>query len=129
MERKLGHHLICEIKNCTFEKLNNEKEITDLMLKACVDGGAGILGHVTHKFNPQGVTVVIGLSESHCSLHSYPEYGYAACDVFTCGDHVDTYKILNDIIDGLGGCGYIIELDRGIPKDCIINKTYKLNKN
>jgi len=117
LKMKLGHHLICEVTDCTFDALNNEIEIVNLVLKACVDGGAGILGHVSHKFVPQGITVVVGLSESHCSIHTYPEYGYAAVDVFTCGDNVDTHKILTDIIRGLGGKGYIKEHERGIPQE------------
>jgi S-adenosylmethionine decarboxylase len=115
-KKKLGHHLICEVKDCSFDVLNNEVDLVNLLLKSCIDGGAGILGHVSHKFEPQGVTVVVGLSESHCSIHTYPEFGYAAVDVFTCGDHVDTHKILNDIVLGLGGRGFIEEHSRGIPE-------------
>lgn len=115
MERKLGHHFVCEAVDCNKELLDNQVEITNIMLKACIDGGAGILGHVSHKFSPQGVTVVVGLSESHASIHTWPEYGYAMLDVCTCGD-VDPKGILEKIVGFLGGIPVIKEIERGIPK-------------
>lgn len=114
MKKKLGHHFVCEAVNCDSKLLDNQVEITNIMLKSCVEGKAGILGHVSHKFTPQGVTVVVGLSESHASIHTWPEYGYAMLDVCTCGD-VDPKGILESIVKFLGGTAYIKEIERGIP--------------
>lgn len=117
MEKKLGHHLICEATDCNAKILDNEIELTNIMLKACIDGGAGVLGHVTHKFTPQGVTVVVALSESHCSIHTYPEYNFAMMDVFTCGTTINPKDILEEIVKFLGGKPHIKEIERGIPKE------------
>lgn len=115
IEIKLGHHLVCEATDCSKRILDDQVELVNIMLKACVNGGAGILGHTTHKFEPQGVTVVVGLSESHASIHTWPEYGYAMLDVCTCGDKVDPKQILEEIVDALKGKAHITTYERGIP--------------
>ena len=116
LEMKLGHHLICEATNCNVEILNDEVKLVDIMLRACVAGGAGILGHVSHKFSPQGATVVVGLSESHASIHTWPEYGYAMIDVCTCGDRVKPMVIFHLIEEELNATIRVREIERGIPK-------------
>jgi S-adenosylmethionine decarboxylase proenzyme len=59
------------------------------MLTAAIKCGAVILGDSFHRFSPQGVSGVVVIAESHLSVHTWPEYGYAAVDVFTCGTTVD----------------------------------------
>lgn len=115
LTKKLGYHLICEATNCDREVLNNKNLLVDIMLEACLAGGAGILGHVAHQFTPQGVTVVVGLSESHGTLHSWPEYGYAMIDVCTCGETVKPMLILEHIKKKLNADIVVKELERGIP--------------
>jgi S-adenosylmethionine decarboxylase len=117
MKLKLGHHLICEATSCDKSILNNEMELVNIMLKACLEGGATVLGHTSHSFEPQGVTVVVGLSESHASIHTWPEHGYAMLDVCTCGEHVNPMVIFESIKKELKGNIIIKELERGIPKD------------
>ena len=63
--------------------------VKEALTQAAKSAGATLLGLITHKFEPQGVTGVALLSESHLSFHSWPEYGYASIDAFTCGDHTD----------------------------------------
>lgn len=115
LERILGHHIVAELRDCNKDDLNNTDLLLDILLNGCKNGGAGIIGHLEHKFTPHGVTVLVLLSESHASIHSYPEYGYAALDSFTCGNHVNPHIIVDYIHSKLGGNLKIKDFDRGIP--------------
>lgn len=118
MKRKLGDHIICEAELCDVDILNNDIEMTNIMLMSAIKSGAGVLGHITHKFTPQGVTVVVGLSESHVTIHSWPETGEATVDCYTCGDKVNTRKMIDMIVEGIKSKKYHIKkFDRGVPKD------------
>ena len=55
------------------------------MMTAANDVGATVVGESFHRFSPQGVTGILAIAESHISIHTWPEYGYAAADIFTCG--------------------------------------------
>jgi S-adenosylmethionine decarboxylase proenzyme len=71
---------------------------------------------VFHRYNPHGVSGVIVIAESHISLHTWPEYGYAAVDFFTCGEAVDPYKAHDYLKDKLGAsAAQVNEVRRGIP--------------
>ena len=61
--------------------------LRDTITTAAKRAGATLLNLITHRFEPQGVTGLALLAESHISIHTWPESGYAAVDVFTCGDH------------------------------------------
>lgn len=99
MENTLGKHLILELYGCNFEYLNNEDLIIQTFKNAINEAKMTLLGLQSHKFMPQGVTAVALLSESHMSIHTYPELGYAAADVFTCGDEGSPDKAMNILID------------------------------
>lgn len=60
-----------------------------------MEAGAEIRETVFHKFSPQGVSGVVVISESHLAIHTWPEYGYAAVDIFTCGDRVNPWDACN----------------------------------
>lgn len=81
----LGRHLLVEYVGCTFDALNNVDEIRELMERAAMAAQMTIVASVFHPFNPQGVTGVVVLEESHLSIHTWPEIGYAAVDFYTCG--------------------------------------------
>ena len=85
------------------------------MVKAAVDCGAVVLGDSFHRFSPQGVSGVVVIAESHLSVHTWPEYGYAAADIFTCGVTVDPQIAAEVLIEGLG-CRNpnLTEVQRGI---------------
>jgi S-adenosylmethionine decarboxylase len=85
----VGRHCIYELQGGDQHLLDNEDFIKDAMKQAAEASGATLLGIVSHKFEPQGVTAVALLSESHISIHSWPEHGYAAVDAFTCGEHTN----------------------------------------
>lgn len=94
----LGKHLLVELNDCDRELLNNLDAIRDIMLTAAVGCGATILGESFHRFSPQGVSGVIIIAESHLTIHTWPEHGYAAADVFTCGTTVVPEKAVEIII-------------------------------
>ncbi|MCT0225387.1 adenosylmethionine decarboxylase [Synechococcus sp. CS-1328] len=83
----VGKHCILELYDCTSAKLNDEAFLRTAITTAAKRAGATLLNLITHHFDPQGVTGLALLAESHISIHTWPESGYAAVDVFTCGDH------------------------------------------
>ena len=83
----VGKHCILELYDCDPAKLDNETFLRDTITTAAERAGATLLNLITHRFEPQGVTGLALLAESHISIHTWPENGYAAVDVFTCGDH------------------------------------------
>ena len=83
----IGRHYILELYQCDHAKLNDEAFIRTTITSSAKVAGATLINLVTHSFKPQGVTGLALLAESHISIHTWPEIGYAAIDVFTCGDH------------------------------------------
>ena len=80
----LGRHVIIELWGCS-EAINDASLVESAMRNAVHAANATLLDIFVHEFSPQGVTGVAVLSESHLSIHTWPEYGYVAADVFTCG--------------------------------------------
>lgn len=89
--RALGRHVLAEFYGCSPDILNNTAQIEQIMVKAALEAGAEIREVVFHEFTPQGVSGVVVISESHLAIHTWPELGYAAVDVFTCGTTVDPW--------------------------------------
>jgi len=83
----VGKHCILELYGCDSAKLDDEAFLRDTITAAAKRAGATLLNLITHRFEPQGVTGLALLAESHISIHTWPESGYAAVDVSTCGDH------------------------------------------
>ena len=111
----LGRHLLVELYDCNSEALNDLDFIRDVMIKAAIECGAVVLGDSFHRFNPQGVSGVVVIAESHLSIHTWPEYGYAAVDVFTCGTTVNPEKAAEVLIDKLGSKNHsMMEIPRGV---------------
>ena len=111
----LGRHLLVELNDCNREVLNDLGLLRDAMLTAAIECGAVILGDSFHRFSPQGVSGVVVIAESHLSVHTWPEYGYAAVDVFTCGTTVDPMKAAEVLIERLGAKSHsLTEIKRGI---------------
>ena len=81
-----SHHILAEYNQCNAEKLDDKTFLEELMLHLLNKHQFNVLGSTFHQFEPQGVTGVILLSESHASIHTWPEDGYAAVDFFTCGE-------------------------------------------
>ena len=83
----IGSHCILELFGCPSSVLDDKDAITLAIRQAAEQARSTLLGEVAHRFEPQGVTALGLLAESHISIHTWPELGYAACDVFTCGEH------------------------------------------
>jgi S-adenosylmethionine decarboxylase proenzyme len=95
--------------------LNDLDMLRDAMLDAAIKSGAVILGDSFHRFSPQGVSGVVVIAESHLSVHTWPEYGYAAVDVFTCGSTVDPQRAADVLIERLGSRNHsLTEIKRGV---------------
>lgn len=92
--KSLGIHLIVELWDCNFSKLNDSDYIAKVMVEAAEFSGATVLNSVFQNFNPQGTSGVVIIAESHLTIHSWPEHLYAAIDLFTCGSKVDPWKAL-----------------------------------
>jgi S-adenosylmethionine decarboxylase len=93
----LGRHVLAEFHGCSAEVLNDLQLIEKLMVSAALEAGAEVREVVFHKFSPQGVSGVVVISESHLAIHTWPELGYAAVDVFTCGKTVNPWVSCNYI--------------------------------
>ena len=90
-EQKLIHqskHLLLELYRCDYEKLNDESFLRCTLNRAAKLAKATVLNLISNKFEPQGVTAIALLAESHISIHTWPESNYSAIDIFTCGQNM-----------------------------------------
>jgi S-adenosylmethionine decarboxylase len=94
----MGKHYLLNLYGCDFDQLNDLDFIIETLKKAAELCDATILNVVSHQFEPNGITAILLLAESHISFHSWPENKMAACDVYTCSK-----------TDPRVGCLYIVE--------------------
>ena len=90
-EQKLSHqskHLLLELYRCDCDKLNDESFLRCTLNRAAKLANATVLNLISNKFEPQGVTAIALLAESHISIHTWPESNYSAIDIFTCGQNM-----------------------------------------
>ena len=90
-DEKLIHqskHLLLELYRCDYEKLNDESFLRCTLNRAAKLANATVLNLISNKFEPQGVTAIALLAESHISIHTWPESNYSAIDIFTCGQNM-----------------------------------------
>ncbi|HPW68473.1 MAG: adenosylmethionine decarboxylase [Desulfomonilia bacterium] len=114
MTNALGTHILAEYYDCDAEVLNNARKIEKHLNDAALEAGATIVSSAFHTFNPHGVSGFVVIAESHLSIHTWPEYGYAAVDIFTCGDTVDPWKAFDLLKETLDSVHYsTIEMKRG----------------
>ncbi len=92
MIQALGRHILVECYDCNPEILKDTDLIEEEMKEAARQAGATIVSSTFHTFSPYGVSGVVVIAESHLAIHTWPEYGYAAVDLFTCGDECDPWK-------------------------------------
>ena len=94
----LGTQILLELKRCSTTLLNDLPYIRGTLLQAASEVGATVVGQSFHQFSPHGVTGVVAIAESHLCIHTWPEYGYAAVDIFTCGDDLHPEKAVDLLI-------------------------------
>ena len=90
-DEKLIHqskHLLLELYRCDYERLNDESFLRCTLNRAAKLAKASVLNLISNKFEPQGVTAIALLAESHISIHTWPESNYSAVDIFTCGQNM-----------------------------------------
>ena len=111
----LGKHYLLELKDCNRETLNDLESLKKMLNTAATEAGATVLGDSFHQFEPQGVSGVVVIAESHLFIHTWPECGYAAVDIFTCGETVKPGKAAQMVVDQLESKNHsILEIQRGI---------------
>ena len=116
----LGTHVMLELRDCNPQLLDDLAYIKDVMIRAADGVGAQILGESFHQFYPQGVTGIVAIAESHLCIHTWPEYGYAAADIFTCGTSIKPQEAAQFIIDQLESQEpSIVEVKRGISPQLV----------
>lgn len=89
--KALGRHVLLELHECDCDILRDPVRIEQIMKESAEAAGATIVQSVFHQFSPFGVSGVVVIAESHLAIHTWPEYGYAAVDLFTCGEDVDPW--------------------------------------
>ena len=103
-DQKLSHqskHLLLELYRCDYEKLNDESFLRCAISKAAKSANATVLNLISNKFEPQGVTAIALLAESHLSIHTWPESHYSAVDIFTCGKNMNPERASQYLIEVL----------------------------
>jgi len=118
----LGVHTIIDLYDCDKEKIDDVCFLEDLLLKACYAARATVIKSHFHKFTPQGVSGTIIIAESHFNLHSWPEHGYVALDLFTCGKDLDASLAIKLLTEELESKNFVVnKLERGKPEEFLKN--------
>lgn len=84
--KALGRHILLELSQCNPGVLSSLSKVKEYMVEAARQANAQVRRIAFHKFSPQGISGVVVIAESHLSIHTWPEFGYAAIDIYTCGD-------------------------------------------
>ncbi|MDD4169595.1 MAG: adenosylmethionine decarboxylase [Desulfotomaculaceae bacterium] len=125
--KQLGRHVLAEIYGCNFNVLNDINRVEEILVNAALEAGAEVRECVFHKFSPQGVSGVVVISESHLAIHTWPELGYAAVDVFTCGEKVNPWEACNYITDQFCAKNMTAkEIKRGINQETCLKEAVNL---
>lgn len=122
--------MLVELKDCNQAILDDVHKIQDILVSAARKAKATIVQEVFHRFSPYGVSGVVVIAESHLSIHTWPEYNYAALDVFTCNSLLDSNYIVDYIIEEMH-CKNptIVDMNRGsftrIEKEALVTTWMK----
>jgi S-adenosylmethionine decarboxylase len=115
--KALGTHIVCELSGCDPGVLTDVDAVREMMIGAAKASRATIMEVAFHRFQPQGVSGVVVLAESHISIHTWPEAGYAAMDFYTCGEHTDPWLACEYAAKVLNAKTMLTtEVKRGIPQ-------------
>lgn len=110
-----GTHLLCEFWGCPAKTLDSKNFIMRALRDATKESQASLVGVWAYKFAPQGVTGVALLKESHITVHTWPEWGYAAVDLFMCGAKADSRKGAQFLSQCFGAKESVVtEIKRGL---------------
>lgn len=110
----LGRHVIVELYDCKPSLLDDVTYVQNAMQNAAQQAGATIINLTFHHFSPYGVSGVVVIQESHLAIHTWPEWGFASIDLFTCGESTDPWKCYNSLKEAFSAShGSTIEMRRG----------------
>ena len=113
--KSLGKHFIIEFHDCDPTVLDGRDTLEAHFLEAARLSGATVIKPFFHQFSPHGVSGIIVIAESHFSIHTWPEYGYCAIDIFTCGEEIDNESALRYLQKELkAGHFTVMEIKRGL---------------
>lgn len=111
----LGNHLLVELRDCNPEILKDLSRVKNALVSAAKEAKATIIDISFHEFNPFGISGMVVIAESHLSIHTWPEYAYAAVDIFTCGDIIKPETAAAYLINEFESKNpSMVELKRGI---------------
>jgi S-adenosylmethionine decarboxylase len=111
----LGRHLLLELFDCDASAINSLDVVKSSMVEAAKRAQATIVDVVFHEFNPFGISGVVVIAESHLAIHTWPEYRYAAVDVFSCGEVLRPQVAVDYLVEQLGAArASVVELQRGV---------------
>ena len=128
-QKKLVHksnHLLLELYRCNFEKLNDESFLRCTLNNAAKLANSKVLNIISNKFEPQGVTAIALLAESHLSIHTWPESHYSAVDIFTCGRNMKPYIACKYLIEALMAEEHLLRVINRNPPLTVHKQTRKL---
>ncbi|MCP4520238.1 MAG: adenosylmethionine decarboxylase [Cytophagales bacterium] len=125
-EKNLGQHILAEFYECDADILNDVDFLEKTFNEASEAANATIVKSVFHPFSPVGVTGVVVIMESHISIHTWPEFGYAAVDFFTCSDKMQYQKAYDYIANKLKSKNHTSQkVERGFPQH--LKETHLMN--
>src|ERR1044071_1790930 len=111
----LGRHLLLELFDCDLDAINNVEAVKGSLIEAAKRAQATIVDVVFHEFNPFGVSGVVVIAESHLSIHTWPEYRYAAVDIFSCGEILQPETAASYLVEQFGAeRASVVEMQRGM---------------
>ena len=124
-DEKLGHqskHLLLELYRCDSEKLNDESFLRCSLNRAAKLAKATVLNLMSNKFEPQGVTAIALLAESHISIHTWPEANYSAVDIFTCGQNMLPELASQYLIEALKAEEHFLRVIERNPPSAVVKE-------
>ncbi len=119
----LGRQILVEFYGCDEAVLTDTANLREVMLEGTRRSGATIISNEFHTFSPHGVSGVIVIAESHVTVHTWPEFGYAAIDIFTCGETIDPWAVMHYLEAEFGASSISsMELKRGLFPEKVAHK-------
>lgn len=118
MKKALGTHLLLEMFGCDPNSLRDQKIVERILIESAEKSNAKIVGVFFHQFQPYGVSGAVIIEESHFTVHTWPEHGFAAVDLFFCAEDVDSEKAIEVLRRGFKAKQInVIEVKRGLLLD------------
>ena len=125
-DQKISHqskHLLLELYRCNYEKLNDESFLRCALNRAAKLAKATVLNLISNKFEPQGVTAIALLAESHISIHTWPESNYSAVDIFTCGQNMLPELASKYLIEALNAEEHFLRVIERNPPSAVLKQS------